>query len=326
MRAAVYSANGAARDVLSVIDLPTPSPGPGEVRVKLSFSGVNPSDVKTRLGLRAKLAFPQVVPHSDGAGVIDAVGEGVSASRVGERVWTWNAQWGRAFGTAAEFVVLPGVQAVTLPNQVDLASGACLGVPALTAYHAVTMDGGVKDKTVLVAGGAGSVGHYAVQLARIKGAHRVIATVSGPDKAALARDAGADEVVNYKAENLVARVRALTDGRGVDRIIEVDFAANVTPDLDLVAPEGDIVPYGSGAAQIVVPFVPSILKNVRLRFFIVYNLTERDRSAALANLTSLMASERLTHNVAVRFPLASIVEAHETVEQGAAMGNVVLEI
>jgi NADPH2:quinone reductase len=326
MRAAVYSVNGPARDVLSIVDVPTPSPGPGEVRVKLVFSGVNPSDVKTRLGLRAKLAFPQIVPHSDGAGVIDAVGEGVRQSRIGERVWTWNAQWGRAFGTAAEFVVLPSAQAVKLPDKVDLASGACLGIPALTAYHAVTMDGGVKDKVVLVAGGAGGVGHYAVQFARIKGADRVIATVSGPEKAALAREAGADETINYKTEDLVARVHALTNGRGVDRIVEVDLAANVTADLDLVAHEGDIVPYGSGAPQIPIPFLPSILKNVRFRFFIVYNLTEADRMTAIADVTRLMENERLMHNVATRFPLSSIAQAHEAVEQGAAMGNVILEI
>lgn len=326
MRAAVYSINGRARDVLSVVDLPTPSPGPGDVRVRLSYSGVNPSDVKTRLGLRAKLAFPQIIPHSDGAGVIDAVGPGVSASRIGERVWTWNAQWGRAFGTAAESVVLPSAQAVRLPNVVDLVSGACLGIPALTAYHAVTMDGGVKDKVVLVAGGAGSVGHYAVQFARIKGADRVIATVSGPEKEALAREAGADEVINYRTEDLVARIRALIKGRGVDRIVEVDLAANVAVDLDLVAPEGAIVPYGSGAPHIPIPFFPSIVKNVRFRFFIVYNLTPEDRSAAIADLTALMTDERLTHNVAARFPLESIAEAHEAVEQGTAVGNVVLEL
>ncbi len=326
MRAAAYSLNGPARDVLDIMELPTPSPGPGEVRVRVAFSGVNPSDVKTRLGLRAKLTFPLIVPHSDGSGVIDAVGDGVSASRIAERVWTWNAQWGRAFGTAAEFVVLPQAQAVALPSSVDLASAACLGVPALTAYHAVTMDGGVAGKTVLVAGGAGSVGHYAVQLARLKGAQRVIATVSGPEKAALATQAGADSVINYKDDDVVARVMALTSGRGVDRIVEVDLAANITADLDLVAADGDVVPYGSGAAQIPIPFFPAILKNVRFRFFIVYNLPAEARVAAVADLTALMAEGRLTHNVAARFPLTAIVQAHEAVEQGRTPGNVVLEI
>ncbi|MEQ1759946.1 MAG: NADPH:quinone reductase [Vicinamibacterales bacterium] len=326
MRAAMYSVNGAAKDVLTLVDLPTPSPGTGEVRVKVACSGVNPSDVKTRLGLRLKMGFPQVVPHSDGAGVIDAVGDGVNPSRVGDRVWIWNAQWGRPFGTAAEFVVLPSAQAVTLPQGVDFASGACLGIPALTAFHAVTMDGGVRDKVVLVAGGAGSVGHYAVQFARLKGARRIIASVSSPEKAALAQQAGAHDVINYKTEDLVARVRQLTDGRGVDRIIEVDLAANIAADLDVVAVEGDIVTYGSGEPKIQIPFLPSILKNVRFRFFIVYNLSPLDRASAIADLTMLMTEGQLTHNVAARFPLSSIVQAHETVEQGTAIGNVVVEV
>lgn len=326
MRAAMYSVNGAAKDVLTLVDLPTPSPGTGEVRVKVACSGVNPSDVKTRLGLRLKMGFPQVVPHSDGAGVIDAVGDGVNPSRVGDRVWIWNAQWGRPFGTAAEFVVLPSAQAVTLPESVDFASGACLGIPALTAFHAVTMDGGVRDKVVLVAGGAGSVGHYAVQFARLKGARRIIASVSSPEKAALAQQAGAHDVINYKTEDLVARVRQLTDGRGVDRIIEVDLAANIAADLDVVAVEGDIVTYGSGEPKIQIPFLPSILKNVRFRFFIVYNLSPLDRASAIADLTMLMTEGQLTHNVAARFPLSSIVQAHETVEQGTAIGNVVVEV
>ncbi len=326
MRAATYSQNGPAREVLNLVDLPTPEPGPGDVRVRVAVSGINPSDVKTRIGQRLKMAYPQVVPHNDGAGVIDAVGEGVSRSRIGERVWLWNAQWGRAFGTAAEYVVLPSAQAVTLPEAVDFAAGACLGVPAITAYHAVTIDGGVKAKTVLVAGGAGSVGHYAVQIARIKGARRVIASVSSPAKAALATAAGADEVVNYKAEDLKNRVSELTAGRGVDRIIEVDLSGNLAVDLDLVVRDGDIIPYGTASPQITVPFLASILKNVRYRFFIVYNLNEEDRRNALADLTALMSDGRLVHNVAAHFPLASIAEAHEAVEQGRFAGNVVLDI
>ncbi len=326
MRAATYSTNGSARDVLRIIELPTPTPGAGEVRIRLAASGINPSDVKTRLGQRLKMAYPQVVPHSDGAGVIDAVGPGVAPTRVGERVWTWNAQWGRAFGTAAEFVVLPDAQAVRLPDDVELAAGACLGVPALTAYRAVTMDGGVAGKTVLVAGGAGGVGHYAVQVARLTGARQVIATVSGDAKATLAREAGADAVVNYKTEDVRERVLALTDGRGVDRVVEVDLSANLALDLDVLVREGDIVPYGTGSPQISIPFLPSILKNIRYRFFIVYNLSDEARQDAVATLTAWMASGRIAHNVAVRLPLDAIVEGHEAVERGTAAGNVVLEI
>ena len=314
-----------AREVLSVVELPTPSPGAGEVRVKVAWSGVNPSDVKTRLGLRAPLEFPLVIPHCDGAGVIDAVGTGVGAERIGERVWVWNAQWERAFGTAAEYITLPEQQAVRLPDNIDLASGACLGVPALTALHAVTMDGGVEGKSVLVAGGAGAVGHYAIQLAKIFGAAQVIATVSGPEKAALAASAGADVVINYKTDDLVSRVRAATRARGVDRIVEVDIAANMDADLQMLVPEGDIVPYGTGG-PVTVPFFPAISKGVRFRFFIVYKLNAHDRHEALTRLTALMREGRLMHNVAVRLPLESIVQAHEIVEQGSAVGNVVLHV
>ena len=193
MLAAFYTRTGPAREVLDVGEIETPEAGPGEVRVRLATSGVNPSDVKTRGGVRSRdLPFPRIVPHSDGAGVIDQVGDGVPPGRLGERVWVWNAAWGRPSGTAAQFVVLPAQQAVPLPANTSFEAGACLGIPALTAYHAIHCNGGVAGKTVLVAGGAGAVGHYAIQFAKIAGASCVIATVSGTAKAALARDAGAD--------------------------------------------------------------------------------------------------------------------------------------
>ena len=215
MQAAFYERTGPASEVLHLAELPTPVPGPGEVRVKVSWSGVNPSDVKSRAGSRSKtLPFPLIVPHSDGAGVIDQVGLDVPSTRIGERVWVWNAAWMRPFGTAAQYVVLPSNQAVPLPQNVDLAVGACLGIPALTAYHAVTVDGGVAEKNILVAGGAGAVGHYAIQLAKLKGAKQVIATVSGPEKAALAREAGADVVLNYKTDDLLSAIQDAHSGAG----------------------------------------------------------------------------------------------------------------
>jgi NADPH2:quinone reductase len=288
---------------------------------------VNPSDVKTRGGLRTTvLAFPRIVPHSDGAGVIEAVGEGVPAARIGERVWIWNAAWRRAFGTAAQYVVLPAAQAVTLPANVDFDIGACLGIPALTALHAVRMDGGVAGKTVLVTGGAGAVGCYAVQMARLSGARRVIATVSSAAKAEIAAQAGADLVLNYRSDDVVARVLAATDGTGADRVIEVDFAANVATAFAVVRPEGDIVVYGSGKAEIAVPFAPAIMKNVRVCFFIVYNLTPQDRVAAIDQLTAWLVQGRLSHRVAARLPLAQIAQAHELVERGEVAGNVVLDV
>lgn len=327
MQAAFYERTGAAAEVLQLAELPDPQPGPGELRVRLRWSGVNPSDVKSRAGLRSKLlAFPRIVPHSDGMGVVDAVGEGVPAARVGERVWVWNAAWGRAFGTAAQFVVLPARQAVVLPEGTSDEAGACLGIPALTALHAVLCGGGVQGQDVLVAGGAGAVGHYAVQFAKLLGARSVITTVSSAAKAGLARAAGADLVIDYRTENVAERVRAATAGRGVDRIVEVDVAANAALDLDLLRPGGDFVVYGSGKGEFTLPFFPLIAKNVTLRFFIVYNLDEADRERAVAMLGGFLQRGVLQHLIAQRLPLAQIVQAHELVESGGAVGNVVISL
>ncbi len=327
MRAALYERTGAPHEVLCISDVPTPAPGPGEVRIKMAWSGVNPSDVKSRAGARTRtLPFPRIIPHSDGSGVIDDVGSGVPRERIGERVWTWNAAWGRAFGTAAQYVVLPADQAAVLPANVGLEVGACLGIPALTAYHAVNVDGGVNGKSVLVAGGAGAVGHYAIQIARLMGARQILSTVSSAEKGALAKAAGADIIINYRTDDVAARVREQTGGRGVDRIIEVDFGANVGLDVQIVKRGGVIIVYGSTAPEIAVPFVPMILNNVRLSFFIVYNLSDEDRRDAVTGLTSMLASDTLTHNIAARLPLARIADAHALVENGQASGNVVLEI
>jgi NADPH2:quinone reductase len=212
MRAAYYQKLGPARDVLEVGEMPDPVPGPGEVRVRLRASGVNPSDVKTRGGNIARAGMPPlVIPHSDGAGVIDAVGEGVPASRIGERVWVFNGQWKRAHGTAAQFIALPAHTAVKLPDNVDFAAGACLGIPAMTAHRAVKIGPPVAGQTVLISGGAGSVGAYAVQLAKLAGA-TVITTVSSPAKDKFVRGIGADHVINYREQDVVARVKALTGG------------------------------------------------------------------------------------------------------------------
>jgi NADPH2:quinone reductase len=304
-----------------------PVPGPGEVRVRIAWSGVNPSDVKSRAGTRSKtLPFARIVPHSDGSGVIDAVGDGVSKERIGQRVWIWNGAWNRAEGTAAEWIALPSAQAVVLPEGVPLDVGACLGIPALTACHAVAVDGGVAGKRVLVAGGAGAVGHYAVQMARLSGASCVIATVSSEEKAAHARAAGADVVIDYRREDVVARVMEATQDQGVDCIIEVDFAANAALDLALLAPEGRIVVYGSGASDMSVPFVPAIVKNARMSFFIVYNLSIDARARAMRELHVWLEAGSLQHTIALRLPLEQIAHAHEVVESGRVIGNVVLRV
>src|SRR6202163_5096710 len=237
MHAAFYEQNGPAREVLKLGDLDTPRPGPGEVRVKLATSGVNPSDVKARLGSTRKIAYPCVIPHSDGAGEIDMVGDGVAAARLGERVWVWNAQWARAFGTCAEYVTLASQQAVRLPANTGLEAGACLGIPAMTAYHAVSVSGAAPGVTLLIAGGAGAVGHYAVQFAKAAGA-AVIATISSPEKAHMARAAGADHTIDHKRENVGERVMAITGKKGVDAIIELDIAANAKLIPQVLRPHG----------------------------------------------------------------------------------------
>ena len=327
MRAAVYERTGPAREVLKVIDVPTPVPGSGELRVHLQWSGVNPSDVKSRAGMRTKtLAFPRIIPHSDGSGIIDEVGPGVPRARVGEAVWVWNAAWQRPFGTAAEYVVLPARQAVPLPAGTDPAAGACLGIPALTAYHSVRVDGGVKGKRVLVAGGAGAVGQYAIQFAKLAGAAQILATVSSAEKAAVAKAAGADAAIDYKTEDVVARVKELTGGDGVDRVIEVDIAGNMNLDHQIVRPDGEIVVYGSNAADITVPFFPMIVKNIGMKFFIVYNLSPADREQEIRDLTGMLEKNLLVHNIAARVPFEKIAEAHEMVEQGKTVGNVVVAV
>ena len=323
MRAAWYERNGPAREVLVVGEMPPPSPGPGEVLVRLATSGVNPSDWKTRSGSRPMVA-PRVIPHSDGAGTIEAVGEGVDRARIGERVWIWNGQWKRPFGTAAEYIALPAAQAVRLPDGTSFEVGACLGIPALTAWRAVQTDGGVAGQSVLVAGGAGAVGHYAVQMARLLGARQVIATVSSAAKAEHALQAGADAVINYRTEPVPERVRELTGGRGVDRVVEVDLAANATLLPQVVAQDGFCACYGSGRAEMSLPFGPMILSGAAIRFFIVYELPPAARAEGLAQLTSWLEAGRLQHAVGKILPLAEVAAAHEAVEAGSVIGNVVL--
>lgn len=325
MKAAWYERNGPAREVLTVGVMPDPEPGPGEVRVRILASGVNPSDWKTRSGNRP-MAAPRVIPHSDGAGLIDRVGAGVASTRVGERVWIWNGQWKRAFGTAAEYIVLPQAQAVALPQETSFAAGACLGIPALTAYRAVTVDGSIEGQSVLVTGGAGAVGFYAIQFARLLGAARVIATVSSPEKAELARAAGADVVINYRSEDVVAAVRAATDGAGVDRVVEVDAAGNAQILPQIVKQDGLCVVYGSNAAEMTYSFGPMILSGVAVRFFIVYELAARPRAQAIAQLTDWLERGLVRHHIGPIYPLEEIAAAHEALERGAAVGNVILDM
>lgn len=324
MRAAYYENNGSAREVLMLGDIETPKPGPGEVRVKLATSGVNPSDVKARRGMR-KIAWPRVIPHSDGAGIIDAVGDGVPASRIGERVWTWNGQWKRPFGTCAEHIVLPQALAVVLPEHVSFEQGACLGIPAMTAAHAVHVAEADAASTILISGGAGAVAHYAIQFAKARGAV-VITTVSSEAKTKLALAAGADHVIDYKRENVGERVMDLTDKAGVDAMIELDFAANAGLIPNVLRPRGLVVIYGTGAAEAPLPAYFCLINQIALKFIFVYELTAEERAAAIGDINRLMQAKRLIHNVALTLPLNDIVAAHEAVEQGKVAGNVVMRI
>jgi NADPH:quinone reductase len=324
MRAATFSQTGPAREVLHLGDVALPDLRPGEVRVRIATSGVNPSDVKRR-GAEphgSPAEFPLVIPHSDGAGTIDAVGPAVRKERIGDRVWLWNAQFKRAFGTAAEYCTLPSEQAVRLPDDIDFAIGACLGVPAQTAYHAIMLDGTVRGQTLLVQGGAGAVAHYAIQFAKADGA-TVIATVSSEAKSQHAEAAGADFTINYKTEDVKARIGALTSGRGVDRVIEVDLSANAMTYPAILRDYAKVVVYGMGG----IASVPSLIrKGTTIQFFVVYDLSPEQRKKTIGAITGMLEAGTLQHAIAACFPLDRIVEAHETVERGTAMGNVILEL
>ncbi len=323
MQAAYYERNGSAREVLRVGEVATPQAGPGEVRVKLSHSGVNPSDVKSRQGATRKIAYARVIPHSDGAGVIDQVGDGIAKSRIGERVWLWNGQWKRAFGTAAEYIALPAAQAVKLPDKVSFEAGACLGIPAMTASHAIWLANAAKGTTLLVAGGAGAVSQYAIQFAKAKGA-QVITTISSPDKAKAARAAGADQTIDYKRDNIGERVMEITAKRGVDAVIEMDLAANAKLLPTVLRPKGSVIVYGTGAAEATLPAFFCLTQSIRLQFFLVYELDVATRERAVTAINRALDAGTLNHGIAQpTYALADTAAAHEAVEKGT-IGNVIV--
>lgn len=328
MKAAWYSRNGEAQDVMQVGDLPTPSLKSGEVLVRLATSGVNPSDVKSR---RARpLSDPLIVPHSDGAGVIEAVGEGVPVSRVGERVWVWNGQWQRPLGTCAQFIALPAAQAVALPEGTDFAAGACMGIPGLTAVQAVILaerlGGDLRGQNVLVTGASSAVGHYITQMVTQAGG-RVIGTVGSEAKAVHAQAAGMQDAVYYKTESVPQRVKALTQGRGADVIIDMDFSTTAGwASEGALAPHGQVVCYGSNALEVPLPFRPWLFQSMGVKFFLVYDLTPADRQTAVARLSGMLAAGQLQHSIGARYPLDQVAQAHRTVEAGQTVGNVVIEL
>ena len=326
MKALWYERFGPASDVLTFGEMDDPVAGPGEVLVRVYASGVNPSDVKLRAGARpgAVMAYPRVVPHSDGAGVVEAVGPGVDASRLGERVWLWNANWQRAFGTAAEYVTLPSAQARVLPENVSFEEGACLGIPAMTAWYALFGDGAdLAGKTVLITGGAGTVGRYACQMAALAGAE-VITTVSSEAKAA---HAGAERWINYRDTDVAEAIAEMTHGAGVDRIVEVDFAANQAASVEIIKPGGVIASYAS--ASVMTPelaFYPLMFKDVTLRMLIVYQIDHALQEKGAAALAKWMEQGELSHAVVPSGGLSEGAAAHDRVTEGAKLGTVVLGV
>ena len=322
MRAAIYERFGPAAEVLKVVEIERPEPAPGEVRVRVHVSAVNPTDWKSRNAGQGELPFPFLVPNQDGAGEIDAVGEGVSEERVGERVWLYFAAYKRQYGTAAQWICLPQEQAVALPDSAGFDLGASLGIPALTAHRCLFADGPLDGLTVLVAGGAGAVGHYAIELARRAGA-RVISTVSSDEKAALARAAGAHETVNYREGDPAEAILALAPG-GVDRVVEVAPSENASLDVAVTAPNASVVGYASGD-DLVVPVRPLMTKNVNLRFMLVYEIPRDALRLAVDDVSAALAAGDLSELPAHRFTLDEMAAAHDAVAQNA-VGKVLVDV
>lgn len=327
MKAALFTTNGPAKTVLRVLDVARPEPGPGEVRVRVTLSAINPGDMWMRTN-SAPEDFRTVgehrgrIPHQDGTGVVDAVGADVDPSRIGERVWIWMAGSGTPWGTAAEWTVVPSERAVRLPEGTSDELGASLGIPAMTAHRCLHADGSPKDRTVLVAAGAGAVGHYAIELGKLAGA-RIVTTVSGPEKAALARAAGADLVVNYRDADAV---RQILDGAGpVDRIIEVALTDNLELDLAVAAPGATIVTYAAQPVDPALPVFRLMWPNLVLRFALLLTAPREALLRAATEITAALEQKLLSPLPVRSFALDDVAAAHEAVENGIT-GKVVLDL
>jgi NADPH2:quinone reductase len=313
VKAAVYDRSGPAAEVLRVVDIERPEPGPGEVRVRVHVSGINPTDVKSRGGTTPRPIDGFQIPHQDGAGVIDAGGP---ADRIGQRVWVYLAAAGRRWGTAAEWTVVPENHAVPLPDGASLELGASLGVPALTAHHLVFADGPVKDATVLVAGGAGAVGHFSLEFAAWGGAAQLASTASSPAKAELARQAGAGHVVNYTDPDAASQITAAVGP--VDRIVEVALGANLQLDLAISRPGTVVACYAAEPQDPVLPVRACMTANIVLRFMLLYAMPQSARDQGVADIGTALQAGALTRLPEHMFTLDEIVAAQEAVEQGVS--------
>ncbi|MFP3382116.1 NADPH:quinone reductase [Tritonibacter sp. SIMBA_163] len=332
MKAVFNTARGTARDTLALKEVDLPSPGAGEVLVAMRASGVNPSDVKLRSGAQGPMIADQVLVHNDGAGVIEAVGEGVGPARVGQRVWMYNINRSTdglgqgPLGTAAQYAIIPAHLAVELPEEASFEAGACLGVPAMTAHRALMWAGPVAGRTVLVTGGAGAVGHSAIQIAKAKGA-RVIATVSNDIKAEIAREAGADEVLNYKATPLLDQLLDLVGNGGIDHVVDVDIAAHMEIYPQILKINGSVGAYASASNLTpALPFYPLAFRNIQLQPVFVYSMSDAAKAEAIKDINALLTSGQLSPRIDRRFALKDIAVAHETVEAGSLLGNAVVTL
>ncbi|MEM1142708.1 MAG: NADPH:quinone reductase [Pseudomonadota bacterium] len=327
MKAAWFTQFGPAAEVLVMGEQPTPVPSPGEVLVKLVTTGVNPSDVKKRQG-----AFPNllddglVIPHSDGAGIVEAVGDGVAPNRVGERVFVYQAQYGRRLGSAAEYVALESERAAVLPDDASYEVGACIGIPIMTAHRCVFADGPVNGQTLLITGGAGRVGYYAIQWAEYGGA-RVIATASNPEDETLCESLGADAVVNHRDPDWGSAVLEANGGSRVDRVIDVEFGANLAETLKCIRIGGTIATYSSTVVpQPQLPFKDMMFMDLTVRLVIVYAMPEEAKQQAIADTQKLLGSGQLQHRVAHVLPFDEISRSHELIEEGGFGGCVVVRM
>lgn len=327
MKAAWFESFGPARQVIRIGEQPAPAPGPGEVLVRIRASGVNPSDVKKRAGSSPTLLDAGlVIPNSDGAGVIEAAGAGVPKSRIGERAWVYQAQHGRRFGTAAQYVALDARLAAPLPDAAGFEIGACLGIPVMTAHRCVFADGPVNGQTVLVTGGAGRVGYYAIQWARSAGA-RVIATASRADDERSCRELGADAVVNHREGGWGERVKSANGGQPVDRVVDVEFGANLPEVLQCIRVGGTIATYSSmQVPEPKLPFYRMMFMDLAVRMVLVYVMPDEAKQAAIADIGEFLAKGRLEHRIAHRLPLEKLAEANELVERGELRGGVIVDI
>lgn len=326
MQAAYYDRQGPADEVLVVGNLPDPQPGPGEVRIRIAYSGLNPTDTKQRSGFAGMvMAFPRIVPHHDGAGTIDKVGVGVPETRIGERVWLSRAQFGRAYGTAAEYAVVPSGLAVPLPADTSFETGASLGIAALTAHRCLLAEGNVRGLRVFVQGGAGAVGTAAILLAKWAGAW-VATTISRPEQEKIVREAGADLVINRHTDNIVAAVRSATDGNGVDRIVDVDLARNVDVDLACLATNGTVAAYATEdpSATLTLPFRSTMIGSHVFRFVFLPSIPEDAIDLAVKDLTDCLSAGAYTPHIGMELPLDQIHEAHAAQESGKLVGKILL--